>query len=253
MYSAFMPRQIPPTRFQDLVEAATAVFISQGYRRTQMADVAEALGVAKGTLYLCVESKEALFAVALRYADAPRPIVAPSTLPIPAPERGRTLGYVQERLASDPASPTLRDALGRGRVGAGAAELATILRELHQAMARNRTGIKLVDRCAAEYPELAKVWFGQGRGALLAQLTTYLEGGIRLRRFRAVPDPAVAARLVMETLVFWAVHRHWDPAPQPVDPRAVEETVVQMLVDALAEGAPPGGTRPSARRRRPLT
>jgi hypothetical protein len=60
-------------------------------------------------------------------------------------------------------------------------------------------------------------------------------------------------RVVMETLVFWAVHRHWDPAPKPVDPRAVEETVVQMLVDALAEGTRPGGTRPSARRRRPLT
>jgi hypothetical protein len=127
-----------------------------------------------------------------------------------------------------------------------------IVRELHQAMARNRTGIKLVDRCAVEYPELAKVWFGEGRRALLAQLTTYLEGGIRLRRFRAVPDPAVAARLVMETLVFWAVHRHWDPAPQSVDPRAVEDTVVQMLVDALAEGArPPRGTRPSTHRRRP--
>jgi AcrR family transcriptional regulator len=34
-----------------------------------MADVAEALGVAKGTLYLCVESKEALFDAVLRYAD----------------------------------------------------------------------------------------------------------------------------------------------------------------------------------------
>ena len=235
---------MPAQRFQDLVEAATTVFISQGYRRTQMADVAEALGVAKGTLYLCVESKEALFDVALRYADAPRPIAAPPTLPVPTPARGRTLQYVQERLASDPASPTLREALGRGRAHTSAEELAKIVRELHQAMARNRTGIKLVDRCAAEYPELAQVWFGQGRGALLAQLTTYLEGGIRLRRFRAVADPAVAARLVMETLVFWAVHRHWDPAPQPVDPRAVEETVVQMLVDALAEGPPPGGTRP---------
>jgi AcrR family transcriptional regulator len=253
MYSAGMPRQMPAQRFQDLVEAATGVFIAQGYRRTQMADVAEALGVAKGTLYLCVESKEALFDVALRYADVPRPIVAPATLPIPAPGRGRTFRYVQERLSSDPASPTLREALGRGRVGTGAAELAKIVRELHQAMARNRTGIKLVDRSAAEYPELAKVWFGQGRGALLAQLTTYLEGGIRRQRFRAVPDPAVAARLVMETLVFWAVHRHWDPAPQPVDPRAVEETVVQMLVDALAERTRPAGTRPPTRRRRPRT
>ena len=253
MYSSSMPRQMPAQRFQDLVEAATRVFITQGYRRTQMADVAEALGVAKGTLYLCVESKEALFDVALRYADVPRPIVAPATLPIPAPGRGRTLRYVQERLASDPASPTLREAIGRSRAHVSAEELAKIVRELHQAMARNRTGIKLVDRCAVEYPELAKVWFGRGRRALLAQLTTYLESGIRLRRFRAVPDPAVAARLIMETLVFWAVHRHWDPAPQPVDPRAVEETVVQMLVDALAERTPPGGTRPSARRQRPLT
>ena len=132
-----------------------------------MADVAEALGVAKGTLYLCVESKEALFDVALRYADAPRPIAAPPTLPVPTPPRGRTLRHVQERLARDPASPTLREALGRGRANASAEELAKIARELHQAMARNRTGIKLVDRCAAEYPELAKVWFGMGRGALL--------------------------------------------------------------------------------------
>jgi AcrR family transcriptional regulator len=236
---------MPAQRFQDLVEAATAVFITQGYRRTQMADVAEALGVAKGTLYLCVESKEALFDMALRYADAPRPIAAPPVLPVPTPTRGRTLRYVQERLASDPASPTLRNALGCGRMRVGAEELAKIVRELHQAMARNRTGIKLVDRCAVEYPELAKVWFGQGRRALLAQLTTYIEGGIRLRRFRAVPDPAVAARLVMETLVFWAVHRHWDPAPQPVEPRVVEDTVVQMLVAAVAEGTP-RGTRPSA-------
>jgi hypothetical protein len=114
-----------------------------------------------------------------------------------------------------------------------------ILREVHHAMTRNRTGIKLVDRCAAEYPELAEVWFGQGRGALLAQLTTYLQRGIRLRRFRAVADPVVAARLVIETLVFWAVHRHWDPAPQPVDGRVVEDTVVQMLVGALIEGTHP--------------
>jgi AcrR family transcriptional regulator len=234
-----MARQMPPQRFQDLVDAATAVFIAQGYRRTQMADVAETLGVAKGTVYLCVESKEALFDVALRYADAPRPIAAPPTLPIRTPPRGRTLGYVRERLARDPASPTLREVLESGRLRPSPENLARILREIQQAMTRNRTGIKLVDRCAAEYPELAEVWFGQGRGALLAQLTAYLERGIRVRRFRAVPDPAVAARLVIETLVFWAVHRHWDPAPPPVDALVVEGTVLQMLVGALVRQARP--------------
>ena len=27
----------------------------------------------------------------------------------------------------------------------------------------------------------------------------------------------VAGRIVLETLVLWTVHRHWDPLPQPVD------------------------------------
>ena len=64
-----MARQIPDDRLAQLLEAATGVFIEQGYRRTQMADVAAALGVAKGTLYLYVESKEALFDLVCRYAD----------------------------------------------------------------------------------------------------------------------------------------------------------------------------------------
>ena len=38
----------PPDRLHELVEAATAVFREQGYHRTQMADAADRLGVAKG-------------------------------------------------------------------------------------------------------------------------------------------------------------------------------------------------------------
>ena len=60
-----MARQTPPDRLPQLIACATRVFIEQGYRRTQMDDVAAALGVAKGTLYLYVESKEALFDLVL--------------------------------------------------------------------------------------------------------------------------------------------------------------------------------------------
>ncbi len=77
-----MPRVIPESRLQDLLECATRVFIEQGYRRTQIADVAEALGVAKGTVYLYVESKEALFYAALRYADRKAPLASEIDLPV---------------------------------------------------------------------------------------------------------------------------------------------------------------------------
>src|SRR5512138_208990 len=110
-----MARAVPPQRFQDLVDAATAVFIAQGYRRTQMADVAAAMGVAKGTLYLTVASKEALFDVVLRHADAPRPIAPPTALPVQAPAPSRTLRYIRQRLAREPASVTLHEVLTRDR------------------------------------------------------------------------------------------------------------------------------------------
>ena len=226
---------MPASRFQDLIDAATRVFIAQGYRRTQMSDIAEAMGVAKGTVYLYVKSKDALFDTVLRSADAPRPIALPPNLPVRTPARGRTLQWIKRRLGEQPASPTLLVALSRHGGAGDATELTRILGELYETMARNRTGIKLVDRCAVEYPALAKLWFTQGREALLVLLTEYLERGIRAGRLRPVPDPMVAARLIIETLVFWAVHRHWDPSPQPFDPRVAQDTVVQMLVAGLGQ------------------
>ena len=84
-----MARSVPLDRLDALVDAATGVFIAQGYRRAQMADVAAVLGLAKGTLYLYVESKEALFDLVVRYADAPRPIPPPRQLPVPTPKAAR--------------------------------------------------------------------------------------------------------------------------------------------------------------------
>jgi AcrR family transcriptional regulator len=175
-----MPRTIPDRRFHDLVAAATDVFIAQGYRRTQMADVAAATGLAKGTLYLYVESKDALFDVVLRNADREGAVETPSTLPVPTPKPGATVEYVAAALAERQAFPALTGALARRSPGDVRGELDGILRDVRR-------------------------W----------------------------PDPAIAARIVLETLVFWGVHRHWDFAPQQVDDRAAEDTAVTFLLDAV--------------------
>ena len=85
-----MARTAPTDRFEQLVDAATRVFIEGGYKRTQMADVADAMGVAKGTVYLYVESKEALFDLAVRLADSPRPLTPPLNLPLRPARRRAT-------------------------------------------------------------------------------------------------------------------------------------------------------------------
>ena len=92
-----MPCAISPERIGQPVETATDVFTTQGYRRTQMEDVAKALGVAKGRLYGYVESKAALFDAAVRCADGYEPLPDPAVLPLRTPEPGSTVASVQVR------------------------------------------------------------------------------------------------------------------------------------------------------------
>src|SRR5690349_4004261 len=200
-----------------------------------MADVAAALGVAKGTLYLYVESKEALFDLVARLADADQPFAERPPLPVRTPKPGATLKYVRTRLAQSGVPSALATALGRKRTADVRAELEAITRDLYETVARNRRGIKLLDRSARDYPALAALWFEGGRGGLIGLLTQYLEDRMRRGLLRPLPDPAVAARLLIETVVFWAVHRHWDPHPEPVDEAVARETVVRFVVDALAK------------------
>jgi len=230
-----MPRSIPEDRFQDLIEAATAVFLEQGFRRTQVADVAARMGLAKGSVYTYVESKEALFDCVLRHADRSDRIGLPETLPVATPPPGATLEMVQKRLAEDGALPSLTAALSRARVVNMRTELETVLGELYEALARHRTAIELLDRCAPDYPELAKVWYRAGRETALSLLTRYLDDRARRGRLRRFEDAAIAARIVLETIVFWGVHRHWDPSPQTVDEDSARRIALAFLVGALVK------------------
>ena len=230
-----MARTIPKDRFHDLLEAATAVFLEQGYRRTQMADVAARMGVAKGTLYLYVESKDALFDAVLRHADISEPVELPNRLPVATPARGATLQMVRKRVTETAVLPALAAALERRRVGDVNAELEAILRELYAVLARNRAGIKLIDRCSPDHPELAAVWYGSGREGALALLRRYLGDRIARGKLRPVVDLDVTARITLETIVFWAVHRHWDPSPQAVDDATAEDCAVEFIANSLAK------------------
>jgi AcrR family transcriptional regulator len=238
-----MARKTPPDRLAQLVDCATRVFIEQGYRRTQMADIADALGVAKGTLYLYVASKEALFDLVARCADGDHPLPELTALPLPTPAAGTTVAYVRERLAANQQIPALAAALRRSRVSDARTELEAITGGLYDTLARHRRGIKLLDRSAVDHPELGALWFEGARGGMRAALVAYLESRIGRGLLRPVPDVAISARLLLETAVFWAVHRHWDAHPQPVDEALARASVIHFIVEALAPEPQPRRSR----------
>jgi AcrR family transcriptional regulator len=228
-------RVIPQDRLQKLMEAATAIFIAEGYRQTQMADVAEALGVAKGTLYGYVQSKAALFDAAVRYADGHEPLPETATLPIETPGPGVTVELLEKRIAEEAADLLLVKVAAAPSSRDAHSELREMLADLYRRANRNRFAIKLADRCASEHPDLASVWFGQGRWAQHELLMQYLRTRIDAGCLRPLPSVPLAARTVLETIAFWAVHRYWDPSPQSIEEDTVEDAIVDLLVHSLIQ------------------
>lgn len=223
-----MPRVRDPERFGHLVATAIEVFIERGYTQTQISHIAEAMGVAKGTIYLYVESKEALFDLAVRGAHGslqPQPV-----LPVPTPDPDATLRYVRDALSTDMRLPKLQAALERAHTEDVRSELAEIARELYQLMHEHRVALKLVDRSATEYPELAAIFFDTARQAIPQLLFEYLES--RVPKDRELPLRALARGLV-EVIALWAIHRHWDPAPTRVSEDDSERAAVLFALGAL--------------------
>jgi AcrR family transcriptional regulator len=233
-----MARRIPPHRLADLAAAAVRVFTEHGYRRTQMADVAAAMGIAKGTIYLYVESKAALFDFALRHADGPVPVLSDAALPIATPEPGELEQALRRGLVREAAPPPLLAALEHERADDVSRELEAIVRALFAISRRRRGMIRMIDRCAGDHPELSKVFYEGGRFAQLELLARYLRQRGESGQLRPVPVPEVAARFMIESVATWAVHIHWDPSPQPIDERVAEDTVVHFLLNALLPTRP---------------
>jgi AcrR family transcriptional regulator len=238
-----MARTIPARRFQDLVETATRIFIAQGYRRTQMADVASAMSLAKGTLYGYVESKAALFRFTIEHCDDDKPVEVPAEFPVPTPASGDTLALFQARMAREGAMPKLVVAAGSESpppaVGGIARELEVVLGELYDVLHANHRGIRLMEACALDHPELADHWHDEGRYAYVALLARYLELRAGCGALTLAANPAVVARFIVETITTWAVHIHFDRNPQALSREATEPVVMHFLRSGLLCGEGP--------------
>ena len=71
---------------QRILDAAAALFIKYGYRKTNISDVAKQAGVAKGTVYLYFKSKPEILAYAIanekkRYIGVMKEILSPDKTP----------------------------------------------------------------------------------------------------------------------------------------------------------------------------
>lgn len=241
-----MPRRSISTKVASLIEVATRLFIEKGYRRTQMEDVTKAMGLSQAAVYRYVESKEALFDLVVRAGAMPGQPISGLQLPVPTPKPGATVRFLRETFQREGRIESLESALKGDAVNDAKHEFEGIVRELFSRVARFHVGMKLLDRSALDWPQLANLWSGQLRATLVEHLATYLQRRSDSGLLRPVPSPQAAARLIIETIAFFAMHRHYDPYPTPMDEKTAEDTVADTLVHAYLRNG--GGKRKDSRR-----
>lgn len=228
-------RRATRDRLQELVEVSTRVFIAKGYRQTRMDEITRAMGLSPAAIYRYVESKEALFDLLIRSSVSLAPEKERVKIPVPSPRRGATLAFIRKTLERQGRLDNLEAALGTDVAKDIEAELEGIVRELYTKTSRYHTTIKLLDAASLDWPELARLWSGQWRAAVVRKLAGYLERRISRGVLQPVPDPSAWARLIIEIVAFLAMHRHYDPHPTPTDSTVAEETAVMAVVRGLTK------------------
>jgi AcrR family transcriptional regulator len=194
-------------KLEAILAAALDVFVEKGFADARLEDVAARAGVAKGTIYLYVASKEALFE-ALIHSGIAAPIEA-----------------IEEKvLALDlPAEATLR-------------MLFTFLRQ-DVLGTRRREIVRLILSEAGRFPEIAAVYHREVVSRGMRLLRRIAERAIERGEFRSdelvrFPQLAIAPGIV--ALLWTNLFQHLDP----LDIEGMFEAHLALLMRALSGDAP---------------
>jgi AcrR family transcriptional regulator len=214
-----------------VAQAATEVFGRLGYRGTRTADVAAKAGLSTGSLFTYVDSKEALFHLVFLHGFGMASERLPD-LPVATPVPGETLAVIEAGLGAVRV-PRMRSALTQQQPADVAEELREIVEERYALIDHYWPLIAVIERCAVEMPELEAAWFDLVRAGSFEDLGGYLERRMAAGLLRAMPDVTVAARVVTESLAWFAWHRHESRDSTRYDDDAVRQTVVEFICAAL--------------------
>jgi AcrR family transcriptional regulator len=230
------PADESTARLQQLVDAATDVFATNGYRRTQMAAVAMAAGVSPGTLYNYVESKEALFRLVIERSVGPLEMPAVPVGDVPLAD---TIEWLRRRLdfgdfpelAAATASPA-SDAAG---------ELRSVFGELFDVLTQTADAVEIMTASAVDLPELGAM-FLDVREELIRRYTSYLLARYSAGGVAGHPDWRFTAHLIV-ALVTWAVRgRRGDAETREISTATARSEFVAFVTGALT--MPDGAHRP---------
>jgi hypothetical protein len=94
----------------------------------------------------------------------------------------------------------------------------------------------VIEACAADLPPLEALYFGRRRRGRIDLLRDYLQRRAASGHLRSLPDMAVAAQIVTETVAWFAWKRHEGRDASRFDDDIARATVVEFVCNALLPG-----------------
>ncbi|OUC78094.1 TetR/AcrR family transcriptional regulator [Gordonia lacunae] len=175
----------------EIYETAARLFADNGYAGTNLGDIADAVGLNRGSLYYYVKRKDDLLAILVR-------------------------------AATGDATAAIREITSRTDLNA-AEKLHAIARGSVTRQALHPHRLRMVLKSESDLPEELAEAHAQGRRAVLDELTSVLDEGMRAGLFRqGEPDVAALALIGMWNWISW----WFDP-----DGNRSVESVAEQLAD----------------------
>lgn len=184
-----------------ILDAAFEEFTKKGYAATRVEDIAERVGVTKGTVYVYFETKEKLFEAAIEHISGPFQEAFENYScegEDPVKDLEAFLGFLFDYLVDD---------------------------------RRMRELVRMVIAEGPKFPDLIDCHHEQFIEPILARINSILEDGVARKKFR--PNPPELAKVVMSPIAGMLVFRLIFNDRRLVDRKAVLSAHIGLMMKGL--------------------
>lgn len=186
-------------RIKAIADAATLLFLQQGYSKTQISHIAKSVGVSVGTIYLDFTGKKEIMHFVLKCTIDPDFINQDFQRPI---TDDLFIGLENEIVAMF--EKTGNDFAEHLKDQASDYELETIISDAFDLLARYAVGCLFIEKNQFDFKFLAEHYKAY-RKKFLATLTQYIAAFIESGKVRPLEHLELSTTLIIEILSWWAM------------------------------------------------
>lgn len=219
-------------RIKAIADAATALFLQQGYARTQISHIAKAAGVSVGTIYLDFAGKKEILHFILQCTLDPDFAEQEFQRPI----TDALFADIEERIEERLEHSAVRFEQREKEPGY---TFAALVSDAFDLMERYAAGCLFLEKNQFEFPRLGES-YKRYRTRFLAAVERCLRRFMEQGTVRALEYPELSALLIVETLSWWAMDRRYTSFETKALPAGVAKAVcLDNLLPAYQTGSGP--------------